>query len=241
LPYSEGGTPLSPHPEHIEHSIGGQMKVISHRGYWESNRDQNTAASFRKSIANGFGIETDIRDLMGELVISHDLPKHGALTFNAFLKLHRESTGSTELPLALNIKCDGLQALVKRSLEEHSIRNYFLFDMSVPDMLLWSRAGLRFFTRQSELEPTPSMYQEAAGVWMDCFFGDWIDGDSINKHIRNGKQVCVVSPELHKRPHLGFWGALKQMDAIKRHLAQEDGALMLCTDFPDEAREHFHG
>lgn len=215
------------------------MQIISHRGYWKKRSEQNTAQSFRHSFLQGFGIETDVRDCVGDLVISHDPPKDKRLTLDAVFALRKDTSGAERLPLALNVKCDGLQDLLKEKLEKYSVRNYFLFDMSVPDMLLWSRSGLRFFTRQSELETVPSMYREAAGVWMDSFFDDWIRERGIETHIRNGKQVCIVSPELHSRPHLKFWGCLKRMEISRLRKGRGNGKLMLCTDFPIEANEYF--
>ncbi|WP_426110113.1 hypothetical protein [Massilia sp. PWRC2] len=47
-------------------------------------------------------------------------------------------------------------------------------------------------------------------------------------------QVCVVSAELHRRPHLPHWQQLKATGlAAHPHLR-------LCTDFPLEAAEFFN-
>jgi hypothetical protein len=46
-----------------------------------------------------------------------------------------------------------------------------------------------------------------------------------------GKQVCVVSPELHSREHLDLWHSLKKMSGTTD--------LLLCTDFPEQARQFF--
>ena len=54
------------------------MQIISHRGFWKSKNEQNTIISFQRSFENGFGIETDIRDLNGKLVISHDIPQNSS-------------------------------------------------------------------------------------------------------------------------------------------------------------------
>jgi hypothetical protein len=69
---------------------------------------------------------------------------------------------------------------------------------------------------------------------MDMFHGEWISPARIREHLQAGKQVALVSPELHGRPHLAFWTRLR--DA--RLHAERD--LMLCTDLPLAAREFFH-
>ena len=50
------------------------MEILSHRGYWKTVTEKNTIIAFKRSFNLGFGTETDIRDLNGNLVISHDMP-----------------------------------------------------------------------------------------------------------------------------------------------------------------------
>jgi glycerophosphoryl diester phosphodiesterase len=49
------------------------LKIISHRGFWITPSEQNTEVAFIRALECGFGIETDIRDVSGDLVISHDM------------------------------------------------------------------------------------------------------------------------------------------------------------------------
>ena len=83
------------------------IEIISHRGIWHDKEDRNTLSSFEKSLELGFGIETDIRDHEGEIVISHDPPKQSKnlVTFDEFLFLYQSS--KVKPNLALNIKADG--------------------------------------------------------------------------------------------------------------------------------------
>jgi len=209
------------------------LKIISHRGYWEKADEKNSLSSFERSFRSGFGTETDIRDFCGTLVISHDIADESCITVRQFLDLY--SSFLTRLPLALNIKADGLQFKLCELLKEYEITNYFVFDMSIPDTLGYIRSGLNFFSRQSEYEPTPAFYKEASGVWMDCFHDDWIQEADIEQHLTTGKQICLVSPELHKREYGYYWEYLSRMKSV----ASEQ--IMLCSDFPEEAREFFYG
>lgn len=207
------------------------MRIIAHRGQWQNIDEKNGMVAFRRSFENGYGIETDLRDLAGNIVVSHDMAMPGAVTLLDLLDLYgRCGNGST---LALNIKADGIGEIVVRTLEKHKIEDYFFFDMSVPETLRYLKNGFRYFTRMSEYEPTPALYEKAEGVWLDCFVSDWIDEGTISSHLSHGKKVCIVSPELHGRPHRPFWERLSKMSACK-----EDG-VMICTDFPDEARRWF--
>lgn len=207
------------------------MRILSHRGYWKTPDERNTVAAFRRSFALGFGTETDVRDATGRLVISHDPPAADALPIEELFGVHRATDPS--LPLALNIKADGLHEMLRDALAE--VKNYFVFDMSIPDARAYVRTGMRVFTRHSEWEPRPAFYDEACGVWLDGFFGEWFHEADIAGHLGRGKQVCVVSPELHARPHRPLWERLASMACVER----DD--LMLCTDYPEEARGLFRG
>ena len=94
--------------------------------------EKNTSIAFTRALENGFGIETDFRDLNGDLVVSHGLPRGDAMPIREFVNLYA-ATRNDGL-MALNIKADGLQSLVKKMAEDLGMQNYFAFDMSVPDM-----------------------------------------------------------------------------------------------------------
>lgn len=207
------------------------MKILSHRGYWKTTEEKNALQAFDRSFSHGFGTETDLRDLRGQLVISHDPAGEPSLGADAFF--HAYTRHALDLPLALNIKADGLQGLLAAALSDHDIQNYFVFDMSIPDMLGYIRTGLKVFSRQSEYEPVPALYEHASGVWIDCFETEWVTEKTLAGHLSARKQVCIVSPELHKRPYRDYWEKLSKMPFAS------DSNIMLCTDFPEEAQRVF--
>lgn len=208
------------------------MKILSHRGFWHTAAEKNTSDAFIRSFDAGFGTETDLRDLNGQLVIAHDPATDGAMTAADCLTLHRDRDPA--LPLALNIKADGLQKMVGALLEEFAPQDAFVFDMSMPDTLHWLNAGVPVFTRHSDIEPEPLLADRCAGIWLDGFGSDWWDADTIRRHLDAGLRVCIVSPELHRRPHLTVWDRL----AAATDLLNTDD-VMICTDHPHTAKEHF--
>jgi len=208
------------------------MKIISHRGAWNTSEEKNTVTAFEHSFKNDFGTETDIRDYKGKLVIAHDMATEDSLPVSSFFEIF--NSYNPGLPLALNIKADGLQKPLVELLEQYDIKNYFFFDMSVPDTLGYRQNNLDFYTRQSEYEPQPALYDDAKGIWLDCFTGIWYDEELIWQHMNNNKTVALVSPDLHKRSHTEFWQFLKSTG-----LSDAEN-LLLCTDFPFEAREFFN-
>ena len=209
------------------------MKILAHRGFWSKEIEQNTLKSFEMSLQNDFGVEMDLRDMLEDIVISHDIPNKSSLFLNDFFMLYRNF--SNQVPLALNIKADGLQDLLESFLKKHNIKNYFVFDMSVPDALIYLKLGFNVFTRQSEYEQQPSFYEQACGVWMDEFNDHWINESVIRRHLDNDKKICIVSPELHKREFEKEWTEYKK---ISDRLDNRDN-LMICTDYPLKAKEFF--
>jgi len=207
--------------------------VLSHRGYWKKITEKNISVAFERSFSLGFGTETDIRDYKGELVISHDIADEKCISVKEMFEIYNKYDGT--LPLALNIKSDGLQVKLKELLVKYNIKNYFVFDMSVPDGLGYLKNNIKVFTRESEYEKIPSFYDEAYGVWLDEFQGHWINKEVIEKHIKNSKQICIVSPDLHKREYKKEWQHYKE---IEKELGIDN--LMICTDYLEIAKEFFN-
>lgn len=207
------------------------MEIISHRGYWLEKNEKNTTLSFERSFSLGFGTETDVRDYNGNLVISHDIPTESSLLIDDFFKIYKTQSYST---LALNIKSDGLQSILKSKLREYNIQNYFVFDMSIPDSIGYINNNMKLFSRQSEYEKIPVFYDQAEGIWLDGFNEEWYDLDLITDHIKKGKKVAIVSSELHGRDHMGLW------EFIRTSNLDKEEKLILCSDFPELASEYFN-
>jgi hypothetical protein len=202
------------------------MRMLAHRGHWLQKAEQNTMAAFRRALEGGHGIETDIRDCAGRLVVAHDPPGPDALDFATFLAL---AMRHPHLPLALNIKADGLAGQVTSAMRAAGHECWFAFDMSVPDTLAWRRLGAPYLTRRSEYEEPGRLDDDATGVWLDAFHGEWWDQALLEGLLDGGRIVAVVSPELHGRAPEEAWSVLRRIPATRR------GGLMLCTDFPDRA------
>ena len=207
------------------------MKIIAHRGFWGIPDEQNTATAFHRALECGFGIETDIRDYNGDVVISHDIPQAKSMILSSFLDITR---GYEPSCIALNVKADGLQRLVKSEID--MCEDYFFFDMSVPDSIGYANESLRFFTRYSDVELTPPLLDQADGVWLDCFASSELNTNALEGFLQAGKEVVLVSPELHQYEHLLYWKVLK---VYMKSNPETCGVLGLCTDYPVEAERFF--
>jgi hypothetical protein len=205
------------------------VKIISHRGYWKTPHEKNRQEAFARSFTLGFGTETDVRDASTRLVISHDMPSGDELNLEQVLALAHAADPA--MTLALNIKADGLAEALAAALQRYPGLDAFVFDMAVPDMRSYLRIGIPVLTRMSEVERQPAWLEPAAGVWLDGFESIWYDNALIAALLGRGKRVAIVSNELHGRPHLPHWAQLKALGP--------SGQLLLCTDFPEEARQYF--
>jgi len=206
------------------------MIILSHRGYWKKPEEKNQRIAFERSFDLGLGTETDLRDAAGRIVISHDMPKGDEISFEDVLKI----MDGRNLPLALNIKADGLADAIRDLLHKYGQADYFTFDMSIPDMVVQVNKELRVFSGLSDIQRTPVLLERCAGVWLDCFNSDWYSAAEIDALIAGGKKVCIVSADLHKRNVENQWNVVKQ----SMYLKHPD--LMLCTDVPEDAKRFFY-
>lgn len=203
------------------------MLILSHRGYWIDPNEKNKEVAFSRSFRLGFGTETDIRDCAGSLVISHDMPTGEEETLQGFLKLLE----GKDLPLAINVKADGLAGSIKKIMTEAQVKNWFVFDMSIPDTKSYFEENIPVFIRVSEFEVHPPWLDVAVGVWLDAFGSTWFDGKYVESLLGKGLQVCLVSPELHKRNPEKTWEMI--------HPLRNQKSLMICTDYPEKAKMFF--
>lgn len=207
------------------------MQILSHRGLWNTPSEKNSIVAFSRSFSQGFGCETDIRDYNGQLVISHDIPQQDSLLFSDFLQLYTRY--NCQLPLALNIKSDGLAGEIRQHLRFFRTENYFCFDMSVPDMHEYLATGINTYARISEFETESALFSEVQGIWLDSFLSEQCDLLQLETFLQQGFAVCCVSPELHRREKHVYWQQLLRFTA--RFPCTD--RLMLCTDLPEEAWE----
>ncbi len=209
------------------------MEILAHRGMWTLPEEKNTLNAIQKAFVNGLGIETDLRDYNGKLVISHDVANDTSPLAEEMFKMYRDL--GLNVQLALNVKADGIQKMLGELLEHYQIKNYFLFDMSVPELVVNDARGLYYYTRNSDIESDCVMYQRASGVWVDYFYDDlWLNEQVLAKHINQKKKVCIVSPELHGKDYKQLWKLLKDTGLYENEL------VTLCSDRPMEAREYFY-
>lgn len=202
-------------------------RILSHRGCWKGGLCKNSFEAILRSYESGYGIETDIRDYGGQIVISHDPPTTLTFTLEDLLRQSGLRNRDSLFTLALNVKSDGLAKILAKHLSKSPDFDCFVFDMSVPDMRHYLELGIPTFTRLSEVERTPIWLEKCQGVWLDAFECDWYSMKIVSDLVAHNKRVCIVSPELHGRDHTDLWHCLRSI--------WDDKRIYLCTDYPNEA------
>lgn len=208
-------------------------RLLAHRGLWTTTGTPNSLEALVAAAEHGFGIETDIRDSCGNLVISHDPAGAGALDAASALRAVL-AVAHSSIVLALNVKADGLEPLLDPVLDALASHSVFFFDMSVPQLLSYSRLGLPVAVRVSEYEPLRAeMFAQLRvrkQIWLDAFDSDWWLDDPQIAMLASTETVVVVSPELHGRDPERVWDWFIQF-------ASQGHDVLLCTDEPQRVLE----
>lgn len=199
---------------------------------------QNSVESILLALDEGFSVETDIRDLAGELMVSHDpATEESPSWFELLRSIQLLQKNLNDQTFALNVKSDGLIPLFRRTGFLNS--PHFFFDFSIPEGQQYRREGLPIAYRLSEYESQSNISFETsvAAVWLDGFHDDWyIDSPEIESFLSLNKAIPVilVSPELHGREFSRAWGWLRDKYVGGRNIS-------ICTDHPYKVEEFLIG
>lgn len=203
-------------------------RVLAHRGLAQHTK-QNSLAALERALECGFGIETDLRDLVGRPVVSHDSPPPDALALDKLVDVLQGYQSCAQY-LAFNIKADGLSDALAR-LGPSLPSAHFFFDMSFPEFLRYYNLELPIAVRVSEFEIPGSLefgpQSRAQYLWIDCFTRDWFVGDPGLLALLRHKKAFLVSPDIHGRDPMVAWQWVLEMHANGFHIG-------ICTDKPVE-------
>lgn len=205
------------------------MKIIAHRGFWQSEAEKNTPVAFKRATLNGFGIETDVRDSGDDLVVAHDPFSVGSQSFADFYSEVKD----LDLTFAINIKADGLSDRIFEILDGPQKAQFVFFDMSGPEHKKYIEKKLCTLNRLSEYENPFAFPDAGADVWLDAFQSSEWQINLIKKLTTTTARIFVVSPELHGRNHIETWTAIASLP--------DSDSIFLCTDLPKEAEVFFRG
>lgn len=163
------------------------VNIIAHRGWWKTPEEQNTLVAFARAFDAGIGVELDVRDCGGMLVVSHDPPKGSVCLYKVRTTLRPDESmpfaavldllGDRPNILAVNVKSCGLAPLF--SAIKKKPQNWFFFDMAHADEVEYKAHQLPIYHFWGFESP-----------------------------------IFVLSPELYGVPHLEMWDRIVETDKV---------------------------
>ena len=203
---------------------------------------ENSLEACGTALAQGFGLEIDLRRTEKGFVISHDpAPFSGQNDLRAYAALFAKHPAA---PLAVNVKELGYEGELRALFEEGTFGKaafYFDFELLEPASpgaaqrkLHALSSGVRLASRLSDRSEPLAQALEIPGeiVWADEFDTLWLSGREIAAIHAAGRRACVISPELHG---FGTEERLRRWDDFKKW-----GVDGICTDYALEARAFFN-
>ena len=164
------------------------MEIIAHR--------INTINKL-KSLNINLGVEVDIRSNEKNLIISHD-PFSDYINFKDWLSFYKHGT------LILNVKENGLEEELLKTMKNFKKENFFILDQSFPYIINTTSTGeKRCAVRLSEYESINtvlSLKNKLGWVWIDFFTKFPLDSEIYKILKKHNFKLCFVSPELQGHP-----------------------------------------
>ncbi len=165
------------------------MEIIAHR--------INTINEL-KNLNSKLGVEVDIRSNDKNLIIGHD-PFSDYINFKEWLSFYNHGT------LILNVKENGLEEKLIKTMQSFKKENFFILDQSFPYIINTIKTGeKRCAIRLSEYESLKtvlSLKDKLSWVWIDFFTKFPVDFEVYKILKKHNFKLCFVSPELHGHKH----------------------------------------
>jgi len=144
------------------------------------------------------GIEFDIRDSNGHIIVQHDPFLDGQLLTD-FVKYC-----PSDKFYIVNVKSEGIEQDAINILESHNISTFFLLDCSIPSIIKLKNKGERRtcvrFSEYESLDTIQLMKDVVTWVWIDVFTKMPLNKDIYTILKSYNLKLCLVSPELQNQP-----------------------------------------
>jgi hypothetical protein len=130
-------------------------------------------------------------------VLSHD-PYSDGEDFDNYLKNYNHNI------VILNIKSERTEIKCLDFMDQYNINDYFFLDSNMPmiNYLNTKFKNNQIACRFSEYEPIES-YQKikdmVSWIWVDCFTEQPLTKGLFDIFRKDGKKICIVSPELQNQ------------------------------------------
>ncbi len=142
------------------------------------------------------GVELDLRDFAGNLVLQHN-PFLKGEKFGEFLKKYKHNF------IILNIKSERIEFRVLKLLKKYKIKRYFFLDSSFPMIRELIKKGEKNIairvSDEEDLKTAINLKNKIKWIWFETQFSYKKSLFKLKKLKRNYFKICIVSPDLHKK------------------------------------------
>lgn len=169
-----------------------------------------------------YGVEIDLRTKDNKLILNHDPFKMGEL-FSDWIKEYKHSL------LILNVKEDGLEDKIIKTLNDHKISNYLFLDQPIPSQVKYFRSkAYKSLIRYSEYEKLTllKMNEGKKFIWVDSFHSLTFTDEFLDIYNKDQLNIIIVSPELQGRNKEEI---ISMQEIIK---INEIEVFAVCTKYP---------
>ena len=173
------------------------MIIIKHR--------VNTIGQLKKTPKK-YGVEIDLRSA-GKLIYLQHNPFNKGEKFEKWIKFFNHRL------VVLNVKEEGLENKIVRTLKKNKVRDFFFHDQTFSSLLKYKKKT-KLSVRHSEFEEIKRkkyIFKYIKWLWIDHFTKFSLDISFYKFLKRNKVKICIVSPELVN---------IKQVSKIKRLIEQ---------------------
>lgn len=177
-----------------------------------------------KKLNKSYGAEIDLRASGKKIILEHESFKKGT-DFKKWLNHYDHSF------LIANIKEEGIEKNVIKSLKEKGINDYFLLDVTVPMLIKLNNNNIfDVCLRVSKYENISNLRnfnRKNKWLWFDTFEKKIpTNNNELNKLKKLGFKICLVSPELitNKKNDI--------KEFFKKNFTSIRKMNMICTKFP---------
>ena len=222
------------------------ITILAHRANLNGphQASENSPAACARALAEGFGLEIDLRrNANGEFYISHDpAPGSPENRLEVYTKLFQQHPNAE---LAINVKELGYEAELVDLMNSGRLGRrsfYFDFELLEPKTPGAAQRKIKALPRSKEVRVAARLSDRneplsqclaipAEIVWGDEFDSLWLTEKEVRAVQQSGRSLYMISPEIH-----GF-----DLETTKQRWNdfKNWGMAGLCTDYPIAAQKFF--
>jgi len=163
------------------------MILITHR--------INTLKELKK-IPPKYGVEIDVREYRGRLILQHE-PFVAGEKLEVFLKKFNHKF------IIFNVKSERIEFKILHYVKKYKLKKYFFLDSSFPMIknlinLKEKNIACRV-SDEEDIKTALNLKQKVIWIWFETQFPFKKSYPILKKLKKNKFKVCIVSPDLHKK------------------------------------------